>query len=307
VRQVWLPVMSVIVVSAALAGCAKSPRPSEIAAQPSWVESSASASPSLSATPSPSASPSVKPSTTRKPSPKPTKTYTKTVAPGADIPTTKASPTPVSDGVPTHGAGTFAIAGGTSDVVGTGTTLVKYQVEVEQGINWGTITPWTAAGFASAVGGVIGGERGWITSGEHPVTDAAEQMTDASWAFQRVSDGTYSVRVRLATPDTVDKLCGSAGVDTQGVYSCRYGKNILINLRRWLKGATGFTDLSVYRTMVVNHEMGHFLGFNHMLCPGSGQLAPVMQTQTIALNGCVANSHPFTAEGQFVMGPWAPS
>jgi hypothetical protein len=96
-------------------------------------------------------------------------------------------------------------------------------------------------------------------------------------------------------------------LDTQGVYSCRYGKNILINLRRWLKGAPGFTDLPFYRTMVINHEMGHFLGFNHMLCPGSGALAPVMQTQTIALNGCLSNPDPFTADGEFVVGPWAPS
>jgi len=213
----------------------------------------------------------------------------------------------VNDGVPTKGAGTFTVASGSSGIVGTGTTLVKYQVELEQGISWGTNTPWTAAGFGDVVDGILAGDRSWIASGLHPVTDADEQMTDASWAFQRVSDGSYSVRVRLATPDTVDKLCGSAGVDTQGVYSCRYGKNILINLRRWLKGATGFTDLPVYRTMVINHEMGHFLGFNHMKCPGAGKLAPVMQTQTIALNGCLPNPHPFTAEGEFVIGPWAAS
>ncbi|MEV0272369.1 DUF3152 domain-containing protein [Hamadaea sp. NPDC050747] len=305
-RRVWLPVVTVTLLSALVAGCGKS-HPAEVAAQPTWAEPTLSASATEAASPSPSPSPSAKPSATRKPTPKPTKTSTKIVTPGGDIPTTKASPSPVSDGVPTRGAGTFAIAGGSTDVVGTGTTLVKYQVEVEQGINWGTITPWTPSSFASTVDAIIAAERGWTDSGAHPVTDADEQMTDASWAFRRVSDGTYSVRVRLATPDTVDKLCGSAGVQTQGVYSCRYGKNILINLRRWLKGTTGFTNLPVYRTMVINHEMGHYLGFNHMLCPGAGQVAPVMQTQTIALNGCLPNSHPFTAEGQFVIGPWAPS
>jgi len=305
-RRVWRPLLAVVVMSAAISACAKPARPAGFTAPPSATES-APASPSASASPSVSAKPSIKPSPSRKPSPRPTKTYTKTVAPGADTGTSAPSPAPTNDGVPTHGAGTFAIAGGTSEVVGTGTTLVKYQVELEQGITWGTIQPWTASGFASAVDGILSGERSWIASGQHPITDPDEQMTDASWAFQRVSDGTYSVRVRLATPDTVDKLCGSAGVQTQGVYSCRYGKNILINLRRWLKGATGFTDLTVYRSMVINHETGHFLGFNHMKCPGSGQLAPVMQTQTIALEGCLPNPSPFTAEGVFVMGPWAPS
>jgi hypothetical protein len=254
----------------------------------------------------PSPSPSVKPSPSRKPSPKPSKkkVSTRTVPPVAEKPPVKPA---AGDGVPTKGAGTFAVAGGSTGVVGAGTTLVKYRVEVEQGIVWGANHEWTVDEFAGTVDGILAGEQGWTMSAEHPVTDADEQMTDASWSFQRVADSSYSVRIRLATPDTVDKLCGSAGVDTEGVYSCRYGKNIMITLRRWLKGATGFTDMPFYRNMVINHEMGHFLGFNHMKCPGSGKLAPVMQTQTIALNGCLPNDKPFTAEGEFVLGPWAPS
>ena len=276
--------------------------PASASASPSAAES-LSPSPSPSALPSPSAKPSPKPS--KKPSPSPTKrkVSTNTVPPVAEKPPVKPA---AGDGVPTHGAGTFAIAAGSTDIVGAGTTLVKYQVEIEQGIVWGDNHPWTVDEFASTVDGILAGSRGWTMSAEHPVTDPDEQMTDASWAFQRVS-GTYSVRIRLATPDTVDKLCGSAGVSTEGVYSCRYGKNIMINLRRWLKGATGFTDMPFYRNMVINHEMGHFLGFNHMKCPGAGQVAPVMQTQTIALNGCTPNALPFTAEGEFVLGPWAPS
>lgn len=265
-----------------------------------------SASPSTSPSESPSASPSAKPSPSRKPSPKPSKrkVSVKTVPPTAEKPPVKPA---AGDGVPTTGSGTFAIAAGSTGVIGTGTTLVKYQVEIEKGIVWGSNPAWTVDQFASTVDGILGAEQGWTMSADHPVTDAAEQMTDASWSFQRVSDGSYSVRIRLATPDTVDKLCGSAGVQTQGVYSCRYGKNIMINLRRWLKGATGFTNMPFYRNMVINHEMGHFLGFNHMKCPGAGKLAPVMQTQTIALSGCKPNAKPFTADGVFIIGPWAPS
>lgn len=301
-RKTWLAMIVAICASAGLGACARpAPEPTFVGAPSSAVAGSPSASASPSAKPSPSASPS------RKPSPKPTRTATRTVAPGSEAPSGKVSPTPVSDGVPTKGAGTFAVAGGGGEPVGTGSTLVKYQVEVEQGITWGTYEPWSATRFAGTVDDILAGERSWIASAAHPVTNAAENMTDASWSFQRVSDGSYSVRVRLATPDTVDKLCGSAGVQTQGVYSCRYGKNILINLRRWLKGATGFADLGVYRPMVINHEMGHYLGFDHMKCPGSGKPAPVMQTQTIALNGCLANPHPFTAEGEFVVGPWTSS
>ena len=66
-------------------------------------------------------------------------------------------------------------------------------------------------------------------------------------------------------------------------------------------------SLSDYRTNVINHEMGHYLGFDHMRCPGAGGPAPIMQTQTIDLGGCVPNSHPYTAEGTFVSGPWVAS
>jgi hypothetical protein len=263
------------------------------------------ADPTVTPTPGPTSAPQPpRPRSTKKPTP--SATLKKPTGSGGDVaPTTR--PT-TSDGVPTKGNGTFSIAAGGTPVVGTGKTLVQYRVEVENGIVWGTTPAWTPASFASAVDTILAGPRSWIASGEHPVTDAAENMTNASWSFQRVSGGTYGVRIRLATPDTVDRICGAAGVQTQGQYSCRVGSTLMINLRRWLKGVSGFgTNLTGYRNMVINHEMGHFLGFNHMKCPGTGQPAPVMQTQTIALNGCTPNPYPFAADGTFVIGPWAPS
>ena len=125
-------------------------------------------------------------------------------------------------------------------MVGTGTTLVTYRVEVEAGIAWGANPVWTPDSFAATVDGILADRSGWTKSGDAPVTDAAQHMNNSSWSFQRVAGATYSVRILLATPNTVDKLCGSVGLLTQGVYSCRYGKTILINLRRWLTGAPGF-------------------------------------------------------------------
>ncbi|GAA1806317.1 hypothetical protein GCM10009682_30290 [Luedemannella flava] len=276
------------------------------AAPPAGIEGPTVAptvAPTTPAAPTTSRRPTPKPSPTR---PKPSPTLKKTVTAGADKPTTKPSTSP-SDGTPTKGGGTFTVAEGSTDVVGEGTTLVKYRVELEDGISWGSVPKWTPEGFADVVNGVLADPRGWTMSAAHPVTNEAEDMTDASWRFQQVDDSSYSVRIRLATPNTVDKLCGSAGVDTAGVYSCRYGKTIMINLRRWLHGTTGFTNLPFYRAMVINHEVGHFLGFNHMKCPGSGRTAPVMQTQTIALNGCTPNQYPFSSAGTFVVGPWLSS
>ena len=68
----------------------------------------------------------------------------------------------------------------------------------------------------------------------------------------------------------------------------------MINADRYLGGVGGYgAPLSVYRAYAVNHEVGHRLGKQHVSCPGGGQLAPVMQQQTISLQGCVANAWPY--------------
>ncbi len=306
---VWGPVGFVAVGALALAGCTTptaqaAPAPSSPTASvaPHAVLAPSSPSPTSSAgAPSPSAKPS------RRPAAKPLTTLRPETDAGGDIPKAGVAPPPAFYKAPTHGAGTFTIAPGGTDIVGTGATLVKYRVELEDGISWDTIPAWTATSFASTVDTIIADPRGWTKSASSPITDASQHMNNASWSFQRVSGSDYSVRVRLATPDTVDKLCGQYGIDTEGQYSCRYGSVILINLRRWLNGTTGFTDIPLYRTMVINHEMGHLLGFDHMQCPGAGRPAPVMQTQTISLDGCTPNAYPYAPDGTFITGPWAPS
>ena len=83
-------------------------------------------------------------------------------------------------------------------------------------------------------------------------------------------------------------------------YSCNVGRYVIINQDRWL-GATpawnsGGGSLRDYRHMVVNHETGHWLGHGHRNCGGAGQPAPVMQQQSIDLQGCVFNPWPTKAE-----------
>ncbi|MFF5234743.1 DUF3152 domain-containing protein [Dactylosporangium sp. NPDC000521] len=295
-----------MIASVGLAGCADKSGKSDTAAPPPSEAASVAVieSPSPPLSPSPSVKPSAKPSTSKKPAPKPSSTLKKQVTAGGDTGGAKAPP-PSGDGVPATAAGTFTVATGGTAIVGTGATLVKYRVEVENGIQWGGNPVWTPEKTAAEVERALGAELGWTASAEHPVTYPSNKLADASWSFQRVSGEDYSVRLRLATPGTVDKLCKAVGVNTQGIYSCRYGQTILLNLRRWLKGIDGAPGVD-FHANTVNHEMGHFLGFDHMKCPGSGP-APIMQTQTIALNGCQYNSFPFTAEGTFVQGPWAPS
>ena len=50
--------------------------------------------------------------------------------------------------------------------------------------------------------------------------------------------------------------------------------------------------------MVINHEVGHRLGHidNEMTCAGAGQAAPLMQEQSIFLDGCAINEYPLDSE-----------
>ena len=119
-----------------------------------------------------------------------------------------------------------------------------------------------------------------------------------SWArertMQQVAEPSRArIRVVLATPETVDELCGRVGLDTAGIYSCWNGRFALLNAWRWENGADGFADLTTYRTYLVNHEVGHGLSLGHVGCPGDGALAPVMMQQSKGLESCTANGWPY--------------
>jgi hypothetical protein len=82
--------------------------------------------------------------------------------------------------------------------------------------------------------------------------------------------------------------------------SCTVGDNVIINQTRWLNGSDAWNSagggLRDYRHMVVNHETGHWLGHGHEFCSGAGQPAPVMQQQTINMQGCKPNPWPLANE-----------
>ncbi|MDF7663273.1 DUF3152 domain-containing protein [Bifidobacterium sp. ESL0763] len=90
--------------------------------------------------------------------------------------------------------------------------------------------------------------------------------------------------------------------DCSDEYSCRVGDDVIVNEDRW-NGATkqlikaGLT-LQRYREMVINHEVGHRLGHidNEQTCAGPGKPAPLMQEQSMALDGCKPNEWPTDSE-----------
>jgi hypothetical protein len=182
--------------------------------------------------------------------------------------------------VPERASGRFAVAPLVPAAPGVGRIAPRtagaerYRVEVERGL------PYGAAEFAAAVDATLSDRRSWSGSGSHPLVRVA---------------GDADFRIVLASPATVDRLC--APLKTRGRVSCRNGFDVVINAWRWQRGAESYgSDLAAYRHYVVNHEVGHALGFGHLPCSGPGEPAPVMLQQTVGLQGCLPNPWPTRRE-----------
>jgi hypothetical protein len=84
------------------------------------------------------------------------------------------------------------------------------------------------------------------------------------------------------------------------IWNCEVANNVVVNLDRWLRTSDSWQayggSVEDYRVMLINHETGHMLGFQHLTCPGKGQPAPVMMQQSIDMGGCVFNIWPVQSE-----------
>ena len=138
-------------------------------------------------------------------------------------------------------------------------------------------------GFANTVYRVLNDPRGWPRAGATFVKGDG----DACNFTVVLSEAKYM--------QTFDSGCSAE-------YSCRVGDNVIINLDRWNGGIGNWMEaggnLARYRTMVINHEVGHALGHidNETTCAGAGKPAPLMQEQSMHLDGCTVNEWPLDVE-----------
>lgn len=175
--------------------------------------------------------------------------------------------------VPPSASGQPAVVAGSTAAV-TGPTVWSYRVEVEDGL------AFDGPEFAAAVHATLSDPRGWATDGH---------------VFQRVDSASVDFRVILASPALTDQLC--APLRTRGQVSCRNGEMVVLNALRWATGVEDYgADLASYREYLVNHEVGHRLGRNHVDCPGPGQPAPIMMQQTYGVGDCTPNPWPLPGE-----------
>jgi len=167
-----------------------------------------------------------------------------------------------------HGADELV---GKGPVLGTAGDITTFAVTVEER------TGLDSLDAAVEVDRILGDPRGWSASGVR--------------RFQRVDPSDASINILIASPATVDARC--APLRTNGWLSCRRGSSVYLNVNRWKDAVPHWgSTISEYRAYLVNHEVGHVLGFGHVDCPGAGRPAPVMQQQTKSLQGCEPNGWP---------------
>ncbi|MEV7106779.1 DUF3152 domain-containing protein [Streptomyces atroolivaceus] len=188
------------------------------------------------------------------------------------------------DSVPESGPGTFTVAREGVSSEGGGS---RYRVEVEDGIG---VDPDSAA---EDIAEILADPRGWSKGGTR--------------TFRQVDDRSAGLVIRIGTPKTTDRLCGRYGLNTRGEVNCRGGENVMVNLARWQLGSPTFDGPATeYRALIINHEVGHWLGHGHETCPGPGKPAPAMMQQIKGLKGCRSNAWPYDANGRYLGGPSVP-
>jgi Protein of unknown function (DUF3152) len=181
------------------------------------------------------------------------------------------------------GSGTFDAVPGVDRAPGKGRKYT-YRVDVEQGLGL------DGALFAEAVQKTLNDNRSWSHNGAR--------------TFERIHTGRPDFVITLASPGTTAVWCAKSGLDTtEDNVSCDSAatERVMINAYRWAQGSKTFGDeIHAYRQMLINHEVGHRLGYHHVTCETSGELAPVMQQQTKFLDHdgihCLPNSWPYPAK-----------
>ena len=140
--------------------------------------------------------------------------------------------------------------------------------------------------FSDTVFSTLNDPRGWPRAG------AVFQEADGT------DPNACSMTLTLAAADQMT----SFSTECSDEYSCRVGNDVVINVDRWNNATEDWLNaggtVSRYRTMVINHEVGHRLGHldNELTCSAVNQPAPLMQQQSMDLLGCTPNEWPLDEE-----------
>ncbi|WP_328905708.1 DUF3152 domain-containing protein [Streptomyces sp. NBC_00234] len=179
--------------------------------------------------------------------------------------------------------GTFEAVPGLAKAPGKGQKY-RYRIDIEKGLGL------DSGLFADAVQKTLNDDRSWAHNG--------------AMTFERISSGDADFVITLASPATTGVWCEKSGLDTtEDNVSCDSAstERVMINAYRWAQGSSTFgpEKLLAYRQMLINHEVGHRLGYGHVSCGTPGALAPVMQQQTksLEIGGIKCRPNPWVHPG----------
>ncbi|OON81282.1 DUF3152 domain-containing protein [Streptomyces tsukubensis] len=176
-------------------------------------------------------------------------------------------------------SGKFETMTGADKAPSRGRQALRYRVDVEKGLHL------DGGLFTEAVQKTLNDKRSWAH--------------DNARSFERISSGKPDFVITLASPGTTAVWCAKSGLDTtEDNVSCDSAatERVMINAYRWAEGSKTYGDaIHPYRQMLINHEVGHRLGYNHVTCSNDGALAPVMQQQTkfLTYNGITCRPNPW--------------
>jgi hypothetical protein len=152
------------------------------------------------------------------------------------------------------------------------------QVEITYSVAARGVSPQAAALLAATADQAYADPRGWSLWGRV--------------LFKHVASG-GQFTLWLAAPDAMTTFSSECSPR----WSCTVGRDVVINESRFANGSPYWIgDLAQYRIMVVNHETGHWLGFDHATCPMGGALGPVMMQQSKGPYPCLPNPWPIASE-----------
>lgn len=183
---------------------------------------------------------------------------------------------------------------GLDKVLSLPTALVNIPAPVIQTPDW--MKPKTTFTYHVETRGTIMADLAEFKQQANATLNDPKGWSRLDIGFTEVSTGgdfTLVLSEASGVPGFAPTVCSS-------LWSCSVGRYVIINQDRWLGASTSWNSvggsLRDYRHMVINHETGHWLGHGHKHCGGSGQLAPVMQQQSINLESCAFNPWPLDSE-----------